>query len=260
MESRFDNYFITALPRQRLTFAYDGRGRRIEKRVYDWNYTTTTFQLTTTTKFAYDTGWNLLAERESTQPSWRTYLWGGDLSGTLVGAGGVGGLLVENDPSQGALVSAYDGNDNIKSLLKVGDGTIGATYEYGPFGEPLRATGPMAKANPFRFSTHYTDEETGLVYAKRRYYWPAAGRWISRDAIGERGGANLNAAFLNNPISNFDPNGNEVITAVPPGYTAEFGRLLRERFQAYVKNIQNEKTKQSSRHSQIFSGKGRCAT
>jgi hypothetical protein len=30
-----------------------------------------------------------------------------------------------------------------------------AHYQYGPFGEVLRATGPMAKANPFRFSTKY---------------------------------------------------------------------------------------------------------
>jgi hypothetical protein len=33
-------------------------------------------------------------------------------------------------------------------------------YQYGPFGELLRATGPMAKANPFRFSTKYQDDET----------------------------------------------------------------------------------------------------
>ena len=35
--------------------------------------------------------------------------------------------------------------------------------EYGPFGEFIRATGPMAKANPFRFSTKYQDDETDLV-------------------------------------------------------------------------------------------------
>jgi len=34
----------------------------------------------------------------------------------------------------------------------------------GPFGEVLRATGPMATANPFRFSTKFQDDATGLVY------------------------------------------------------------------------------------------------
>jgi hypothetical protein len=40
----------------------------------------------------------------------------------------------------------------------------------GPFGEPLRATGPMAKANPFGFSTKYQDDETDSLYYGYRYY------------------------------------------------------------------------------------------
>jgi RHS repeat-associated protein len=55
-----------------------------------------------------------------------------------------------------------------------------AQYEYGPFGELLRATGPMAKANPFRFSTKYQDDETDLVYYGRRYLNTSTGRWLSR--------------------------------------------------------------------------------
>ncbi len=37
----------------------------------------------------------------------------------------------------------------------------------------------MAKANPFRFSTKYTDDESDLVYYGYRYYNPSTGRWIS---------------------------------------------------------------------------------
>ena len=50
------------------------------------------------------------------------------------------------------------------ALVQATDGTISAQYEYGPFGEVIRATGPMAKANPFRFSTKYQDDETDLLY------------------------------------------------------------------------------------------------
>ncbi len=57
----------------------------------------------------------------------------------------------------------------------------------GPFGELLRATGPMAKANPIRFSTQYTDDETDLVCYLHRYYNPSTGRWLSRDPINEPG-------------------------------------------------------------------------
>ncbi len=43
----------------------------------------------------------------------------------------------------------------------------------GPFGEIIRATGRMAKANPFSFSTKYQDEETDLFYHGYRYLNPA---------------------------------------------------------------------------------------
>jgi RHS repeat-associated protein len=64
---------------------------------------------------------------------------------------------------------------------------IQANYGYGPFGEVIRATGPMAKANPFRFSTKYQDDETDLLYYGYRYYNASTGRWINRDPIREAG-------------------------------------------------------------------------
>ncbi|HVZ60959.1 MAG TPA: RHS repeat-associated core domain-containing protein, partial [Terriglobales bacterium] len=79
-----------------------------------------------------------------------------------------------------------------------------ATYEYGAFGETLIADGPAAAANPFRFSTKFTDDETGLLYYGLRYYSPGVGRWLSRDPIEERGGANLYAAMRNDAVSHRD--------------------------------------------------------
>jgi RHS repeat-associated protein len=58
---------------------------------------------------------------------------------------------------------------------------------FGPFGELIRATGPMAKANPFRFSTKYQDDETDLLYYGHRYYSATTGRWATRDPLGEPG-------------------------------------------------------------------------
>ena len=91
-------------------------------------------------------------------------------------------------------LTCYDGNGNITGLIKADDGQRLATYAYGPFGEPLRATGAMAKANPFRWSTKYCDEETGLCYYGYRYYSPVMGRWVSRDPIS-------NMAYLTLDIS-----------------------------------------------------------
>jgi RHS repeat-associated protein len=67
----------------------------------------------------------------------------------------------------------------------------------GPFGELIRATGPMAKANPFRFSTKYQDDETDLLYYGYRYYNASTGKWSSRDPAELYGGPNL-YGFLGN--------------------------------------------------------------
>jgi len=99
---------------------------------------------------------------------------------------------------------AFDGNGNVAALADAGSTNILAQYEYGPFGELLRATGPMAKANPFRWSTQYTDDETDLVCYLHRYYNPSTGRWLSRDPIAELGGFNLYAFALNSPLNILD--------------------------------------------------------
>ncbi|WCJ60960.1 hypothetical protein NXS98_07525 [Fontisphaera persica] len=59
-------------------------------------------------------------------------------------------------------------------LVNGATGAWAAEYEYGPFGEPIRATGPVALVNPFRFSTKYCDDETGQYYYGYRYYSPLA--------------------------------------------------------------------------------------
>jgi hypothetical protein len=57
-------------------------------------------------------------------------------------------------------------------LVNAANGAIAAKYDYGPFGEVIRATGPMAKLNPFRFSTSDTfqgDNEDPLSLHKYLY-------------------------------------------------------------------------------------------
>ena len=81
------------------------------------------------------------------------------------------------------------------------------TTTEGPFGELLRATGPMAFTNPFRFSTKYQDDETGLLYYGCRFYNPSTGRWLSRDPIEETGGLNVYGLVANTPVNDFDVDG-----------------------------------------------------
>jgi RHS repeat-associated protein len=219
--------------RTKLQFAYDYAGRRVRKQVFAWVNATASWAPQSDTRFLYD-GWNLVAEfSASTSASTssfnllRSYVWGLDLSGSSQGAGGVGGLLQVSVllPSPFTLLPSYDGNGNILCLVDSATGTRLAEYEYGPFGEPLKATGSAATANPFRFSTKYTDSETGLLYYGLRYYNPSTGRWPSRDPIEEAGGVNL-YGFLNNaPVSGVDYLGLKL--SVDTDYDPAFARDIR---------------------------------
>ena len=75
----------------KLEFAYDYIGRRISKKSYTWNGSD--WAVSGNLKFIYD-GWNLISEIDAASNAIvRTYLWGEDISGSMQGAGGVGGLL-----------------------------------------------------------------------------------------------------------------------------------------------------------------------
>lgn len=205
---------LPARARKKLAFTYDWMGRRTGKTVWHWNTSTNGYEQVSSERFAYD-GWNLIASLDKAQnPSTpllqRSFLWGSDLSGSLDGAGGVGGLLLITDEELiTAHFPAYDGNGNVTALVDTSGATT-ATYEYSPFGGLLRCEGEFAAANPVRFSSKFTDDETGLLYYGYRYYTPTLGRWINRDPIEEEGGLNLYGFCLNNGITGFDALGQVV--------------------------------------------------
>lgn len=194
--------------RLRLEFVYDYQGRRISKTVKTWNGSS--FANPVSSLFVYD-GWNLIATLNPQLSILNTFLWGQDLSGTMDGAGGVGGLLAVCEMSNGAVSDchfvSYDGNGNVMALVRARDGITSARYEYSPYGETLRTTGPMAKANPFRFSTKLGEDESGLIYYAYRSYNPVLGRWMGRDPAGEQGGVNLHIFVSNSPLGFFDTDG-----------------------------------------------------
>jgi RHS repeat-associated protein len=224
---------------QKLEFAYDYMGRRIQKKVYSGSPGSWT--LTTDYRFIYD-GWNLMAIVDSTLAVFRAYVWGLDLSGSLQGAGGVGGLLVATGSGINPQFYCYDGNGNVLVLLRATDGKETARYEYGPFGETLLATGIRSGDNPFRFSTKFCDTETGQLYYGYRFYNGSVGRWLSRDPLYEEGtdlwraggaedsrsslfsnnarlGAdlfNLHLFVRNAPMANYDPTGTGVFCSCTP--------------------------------------------
>ncbi len=166
----------------KLDFLYDSKGRRIQKLV--WTNNGSVYGALYTNRFVYD-GWNLVAILAPNSSLLNSFTWGSDVSGSQQGAGGVGGLLGRIATGVNTNFFAYDGNGNVATLVNTTDGTTAAQYEYGPFGEVIRVSGPLAKANPVRFSTKFQDDETDLLYYGCRFYNTCSGRWLSRDPIKE---------------------------------------------------------------------------
>ena len=124
---------------------YDAKSRRVKK---------VTAEATTT--FFYD-GWNLVEERVScTNGTTSTihYYWGKDLSGTLQGAGGVGGLLCLTVDGS-IYIPCYDNNGNITRYLD-GNGNTVAQYTYDAFGKLISQSGPLAAFFRHRFSRKHS--------------------------------------------------------------------------------------------------------
>ena len=179
-----------------VTNFYDAKSRRVKKVTQEATMT-----------FFYD-GWNLVEERicyTNGTTSTIHYYWGKDLSGTLQGAGGVGGLLyltVDGVP----YIPDYDNIGNITRYLDA-NGNVVAQYTYDAFGGTLSQSGTMCDVFRHRFSTKYFDIETGLYHYGYRFYLPPLMRWLSCDPKEEHGGINLFEFCHNNALHFFDKDG-----------------------------------------------------
>ena len=204
---------IDAATAKRLEFQYDYLGRRIAKIVKTgWTLADGFAGPSTTTtqaKFIYH-GWDVIAEYSGATATTlgtllRTYTWGLDLAGSLTATGGVGALLQLYDAgTTKTYLPTYDGNGNVAAMVDAASGALEAVYEYAPFGELLRNEGAYSAINPIRFSSKYTDLETGLSYYGHRYYSATLGRFINRDPIEEQGGLNLYGFCGNDGLNHSD--------------------------------------------------------
>jgi len=184
-------------------------GRRVKKAVYA--YVSGAWELEKEILFVYD-GWNLIQEKKVSgtgDPLFDNfYVWGLDLSQSIQGAGGIGGLVCRVSGGE-VRHYFYDGNGNVGQLVNPADGAVTARYEYEPFGNAVFVDGADAEGNAIRFSTKYWDEETDLVYYGYRYYSLGLERWTARDPFQEQGGLNLLVFARNNPLTFVDPLGND---------------------------------------------------
>ncbi|OGV57335.1 MAG: hypothetical protein A2X45_25660 [Lentisphaerae bacterium GWF2_50_93] len=152
---------------QRLEFKYDYGSRRVEKKVIDGGI------VRKCERFVYN-GFKQIERLNALDSNsiFQKFIWRSE-------------RMLSMTDSNGIYYYGQDANKNASELIYA-DGTLKAHYEYSPFGNTTVANGDLAGDNPFRFSSEFMDDETGLAYYNFRYYNPKLGRWLSRDPIGNK--------------------------------------------------------------------------
>jgi len=156
------------------TFKYDPFGRRIQKS-----------GPLGTTNYLYD-GANLLEELDS--------------SGNVLARYTHGVAVDEDLATLRNGTSSYYQQDGLGSITSLSSsaGALAQTYAYDNFGKVTASTGTLT--NPFQYTGHEFDSESGLYFDRARYFDPSAGRFLSQDPIRFRGGLNFYACVRNNPV------------------------------------------------------------
>jgi RHS repeat-associated protein len=206
---------VTVAGQWRSDFFYDGLGRRRIERDYAWQ--SGAWAITNEVRYLCD-GMLVMQELDSNNVAHVTYTRGLDFSGSIQGAGGIGGLLARTDTS-GLTFYHADGSGNVTALMDSG-GCMSARYLYDPFGRILGKWGTLADANTMRFSSIPRHANSGLSLYTFRAYDPGLQRWLNRDPIGEQGGLNLFGFVDNSPVNQSDPLGLFSSTLYLGGFSA----------------------------------------
>ena len=123
--------------------------------------------------YVYD-GNTVVQERNINNLPSTTYTRGMDLSGSLEGAGGIGGLLAmtlnvgSGTSSSNSYFYHADGNGNVTMMISPSQYIV-ARYLYDAFGNVLSAAGSLAQQNLYRFSSKEAHLNSSLIYYPYRY-------------------------------------------------------------------------------------------
>ncbi|MCJ7622656.1 MAG: hypothetical protein MUO76_04065, partial [Anaerolineaceae bacterium] len=169
---------------EKTQYIYNGLGRRVKSISDD-----------VTRQYYHNAAGLLLCEADEVGKITASYIYRGNLLCARVNASGETHFY--HFDKTGSTLALTDEN-----------GKVCASYAYEPFGGVISVDG-ATDGNPFTYVGQYgvMDEGDGLYFMTRRYYDAHTGRFIQKDPIGIRGGLNLYAYTMNNPVTGIDPQG-----------------------------------------------------
>ena len=198
-----------------VTYTYNADGRMTARNSYG-----------STITYFYYSGDRLIAE-EDVDGRMTVYLY--DPVGTPIG------MKIRNATDAEGVFTHYWFETNVFGdvvALYNSSGVLLCSYVYDAWGN-VRVVQSQSDignyANHILYRGYYLDRYTGLYYAGARWYDPAIGRWLSPDPLLYQGQFDANAGFdgynlymycANNPVSNYDPTGNFILTALIVGVVA----------------------------------------
>ena len=174
----------------RIEYAYDAAGRRIEKKVDG----------ATQVKYVYD-GDHIIAEYNNAGTLLRKYVHGAGIDQPICmieASGAYAGTHYYHYDALGSCVAMTNSAGNVVQL-----------YEYSVYGQV--AASDADHPNRFMFTGREFDKDTGLYYYRARYYHPEIGRFLQTDPIGYGDGMNWYAYCGNNSTNCIDPSGLAVV-------------------------------------------------
>jgi RHS repeat-associated protein len=167
-------------PGKSTSFTYDGLGRRV-----------------------------VIANTAGGSTTTLDYVWCGQ---AMCQARNLGGTvareyLAEGEYLPGSPATAeYYAPDPVGTVRRVFTSSSAAAYAYDPYGQALQATAPTTD---FTYAGMFHEAGSGLDLTLARAYDPQAGRWLTRDPLGEATDpyGNLYAYVQGNPVTFTDPLG-----------------------------------------------------
>ena len=123
-------------------------------------------------------------------------------------------LDYDSDSNTSEITRSYYQANCLGSVMGITDANQSdvATYRYSPYGEvTITRSGSSVSSDPlgqgWTFTGRFSDEETGLLYYRARYYRPSTGVFLQRDPLGIASGPTPYRYASSRPAVNRDPTG-----------------------------------------------------